>query len=127
MSVKVLESRAFITRMENDICITKVKPDSVITLIDAIENTKAVIEVSELSTPPILVDLREIGSIDKDARDHFAMKNRTPNVSAIALLIKSTVSRFFGNMFFSFHQPTVPTKLFTSEEKAKEWLKKFIK
>ncbi len=126
MKNEKLDIGKFITWMEGDICITVVKKGAIVTHPDAIENTKAVLDVSEMCVPPLLVDIREIQSIDKEARDHFAMRNRTPNVSAIALLIKSQVSKVFGNMFFSLHMPVVPTKLFTSEEKAKEWLKKFV-
>jgi hypothetical protein len=119
------ETRVFITWMEDGICFTEVKPGSDITLQDAIENTAAVKKVSGSITGPILVDLRRIRSISKEARDHFSMRNRIPGVNAIAMLIKSPVSRIIGNFFLGLNKPVVSTQLFTSREKAMEWAEKF--
>lgn len=111
---------------ESGICRTVVKKNGAIGLIEAKDNTMEVEKISNGKLPPILVDIREIKSIDKQARDHFAMKNRAPKVCAIGVLIKSPLSKVIGNFFLGINLPSVPTKLFTSEEKALEWLKKFI-
>ena len=76
---------------------------------------------------PILVNLKEIKSISKEARDHFSMQNRTPGITAIGLLIKSPASRIIGNFFLGLNKSTVPVRLFTNEEKAVLWLKQFSK
>jgi len=73
-----------------------------------------------------LVDLRDINSITKEARDHFSMRDRKPAVSAIAMLVKSPVSSIIGNFFLGLNKPSVPTHLFTSEVKAVNWLEQFI-
>ncbi len=124
---KVVDLRAFKTWLGADgICYTVVKPNSVIELQDAHANTLAVKEVSSGSTFPILVNLKEINYISKEARNHFSMQNRSAGVTAIAMLIKSPGSRIIGNFFLGLNKPTVPTKLFTDKNKAIAWLKQFV-
>jgi hypothetical protein len=121
----MIETRIFHTSLEKDGYIfTKVKSGSEITVQDAKENTAAVIKVSGDSNFPILVDLREIKSISKEARDHFSMRGRKPHVTAIAMLVKSPVSRIIGNFFLGLNRPTVPTRLFTAEKDAITWMKR---
>ena len=103
---------------------TLVSPGSEIQLQDAKENTARVIEVSGGSNYPILVDLREIKSISKEARDHFSMRGRKPNVTAIAMVVSSPLSRIIGNFFLGLNRPTVPTRMFTAESEAILWMKR---
>ena len=103
---------------------TRVYLGSEIQLEDAKTNTSAVISVSGGSNYPILVDLREIKSISKEARDHFSMRGRKPNVTAIAMLVGSPLSRIIGNFFLGLNRPTVPTKLFSSEGEGISWMKR---
>jgi hypothetical protein len=121
-----IEIRAFSTWLDdNGICYTVVKPNAVISIEDAIQNTASVKEVSEGKVYPLLVNIKEINSISKEARDHFTMQNREPGVNSIGLLMKSPVSRIIGNFFLGLNKSTVPVKLFTDEEKAITWLKQF--
>lgn len=117
----------FKTYMRADgICHSIVESGAEITLRDAEENSRTVKAVSQGNKPPILVDIREILSITKEARDHFSMKGREPGVSAIALHIKSPVSRVIGNFYLGISRPKVPTRLFNSEAQAVKWLQKYI-
>jgi hypothetical protein len=121
-----IEIRAFSTWLDdNGICYTVVKPNAVITIEDALQNTASVKEISEGKIYPLLVNIKEINSISKEARDHFTMQNRTPGVKSIGLLVKSPVSRIIGNFFLGLNKSTVPVKLFTDEAKAVNWLQQF--
>ena len=122
----MIETQIFFTSLEKDgYILTRVKPDSEIQVEDAKDNTEAVKKVSGDSNFPILVDLREIKSISKEARDHFSMRGRKPHVTAIAMLIKSPVSKIIGNFFLGLNKPIVPTRLFTNETDAKTWMKRY--
>lgn len=121
---KVIELRAFTTWLGNDgICYTVVRPNVSIVLKDALENSVSIKEISGDTIYPLLVNLKEINSISKEARDHFSMQDRTPGVSAVAMLIRSPVSRVIGNFFLGINKSAVPTKLFTVESEAVTWLK----
>lgn len=120
--------RAFTTWIgDNDICYTVVKQNAEVEISDAKENSSIVKEISNGEIYPMLVNLKEIKSITKEARDHFSMQGRTPGISAIALLINSPASTIIGNFFLGLNKSVVPVKLFTKEEKAITWLKQFSK
>jgi len=123
--MKTIETRVFNTWLQDGICYTRVKPAAVIGLADAIENSEVVLKVSGGVVYPMLVDLRMINSITKEARDHFSMRGRKPGVNSIAMLVKSPVSSIIGNFFLGLNKPVVPTHLFTSEPKALKWLEQY--
>lgn len=109
-----LDSRGFI--------LSRVAPLAEIELVHAQENTRVVRQLSGDVVYPILVDIRKIRSISKEARDHFAMRGRKPGVVAIAMLVSSPLSRIIGNFFLGLNHPAVPTRMFSDKLKAEEWI-----
>lgn len=73
----------------------------------------------------MLIDMRGIKSITKEAREYMASVGATL-VTAGALITGSAINRTIGNIFLTIDKPPVPTKLFTSEEKARKWLKNYL-
>jgi len=69
-----------------------------------------------------LIDARDLFFIDSRTRAYAAAQFRA-HVAGQAILIESTVSSYFANLFLKFSQPKVPTKLFSKEEEALKWLK----
>ncbi len=123
--MEIKETRVFKTFLKDDICYSIVKENAVINLEDAENNSQSVEKISNVTIYPILVNIREINEIKKEARDHFTMKVRTLGVSAIAILINSPVSRIIGNFFMGINRAIVPSQLFTSKEKAIIWLNRY--
>lgn len=74
---------------------------------------------------PCLIDMKGVRSISKDAREYLATEGAR-NIKAGALIIDSALSKMVGNIFLTINKPAVPTKLFTNELEAKEWLKKYL-
>lgn len=74
---------------------------------------------------PVLIDLRGLRSISKEAREYLAREG-AEGISAGALLVSSPVSRIIGNLFLKVNSPSVPTRLFTSKEEARQWLISFM-
>ena len=101
-------------------------PNSVETLADAKENMAATVKLSAGKRYPILVDLRPIKSIDRDAREYYARGDQTEVVTAVALLIGSPISRVIGNFILALNTPRIPAKIFTSEAEALDWLRGFL-
>lgn len=73
---------------------------------------------------PILCNLRLLKIADKPARDFLAQQGSIM-AKAVALLVDDDYSRFFGDFFLSGSVPTVPTKIFTNQIKALEFLRTF--
>lgn len=73
----------------------------------------------------LLVDMTEITEISRDARDYFANERTASIQRATALLTRSPVSRVIGNFFMGLNKPISPTRLFTDQHKAIQWLHTF--
>ena len=73
----------------------------------------------------VLIDMRDITEISKEARDYFANERTASIQRATALLTDSPVSRVIGNFFMGLNKPISPTRMFTDPQKAIEWLHTF--
>jgi hypothetical protein len=71
----------------------------------------------------LLADLRQLKSITREARVFFA--NATNAYAAIALLAGSLPTQVMANFFIGLSRPKVPTQMFTDEEKALTWLRRY--
>ncbi|MGZ4038838.1 MAG: DUF7793 family protein, partial [Bacteroidia bacterium] len=75
---------------------------------------------------PLLVDARPVLSMEREARKHFSTNGRDTKISAMAVMVKSPLSRVIGNFFMGLNKPQIPARLFDSEADAVEWLKTFL-
>ena len=72
----------------------------------------------------LLIDIRGIRTIDRAARRLFGSDAVSDGygVQALALVMGSPLSTFIGNFWFAINRPKHPTRLFTSQERAHQWL-----
>lgn len=97
-------------------------PGSTHDLDDARENVRTAIEISGGAKVPHLIDMRLIRNQTREARAYYAGPETAEAISAVALLIGSPLSRAIANFFLGLNKPMMPTRLFTSEEEAIDWL-----
>lgn len=96
------------------------------TLADAQASVRVLSSLFGEGKRPLLVDMRLIKSQTRDARAFYAGQEASQYPNAVALLIGSRISMVIANFFLSVTKSTVPTKLFTDEAVAIEWLKEFL-
>ncbi len=96
-------------------------------LADAQEAIAATGRVFGGGRGPVLVDSRGLKSQTRAARDHFVSEEAAKVSSAVALLVESPVSRMIGNFFLRQNAHRTPTRLFTLESAAIEWLLTFLR
>ena len=111
---------------ENGIIRSQISPGAEITIEDIKEDFAAFSQITAGNKAPCLTDMRGIKSINREAREYLSSLEAFRFISASALLIGSPVSKMIGNFFLGINKPPYPTKMFTSEAKAFEWLKEFI-
>jgi len=111
---------------EDGIVHAVTKPGSEQTLADAREQIAAIGKIGRGKALPVLVDFKNIKSQDRGARAYFAGKEPAKVVTACAILLSSPLSRVIGNFYMGLNKPVTPTKLFTSESEAIEWLKEYL-
>lgn len=75
---------------------------------------------------PVFVDNRGVKSITREARDLLAGEAFMDIPLAVAALVGSPVSKVIINFYISISKPLFPTKMFTSQSKAIDWLKGFL-
>jgi hypothetical protein len=75
---------------------------------------------------PLFINIKAVKHITKDARDYLASKEGCHKVASCAIIINSNVTRVLANYFIMINKPLVPTKVFTNEEGAKQWLSDYI-
>ena len=100
-------------------------PNSEITYKDSLDIYS---ERLQLKTPTrkqsLLVDLRNNPQPD-DASKAFAKSETLSEITrAMAMLVNSKASRIIGNFFVGLNRPPYPTRLFTDEIVALDWLER---
>jgi transcriptional regulatory protein LevR len=98
---------------------------------ETIEKARELIEtikkITENKTSPLLVDMRQQKSISREARQFYSRKETMDTVTALALIVESAISKVLANFFLGLNKPPYPTRLFTVEAEAIEWLKGYLK
>jgi len=124
--MKSLEIRAATVTLDDGILRVQLRERVHYTLVDAKETVaaqRALVGPDDKAT--VLVDMRGINASDADARKHFATPEVERGNAAVALVVDSPVSKVIGNFFIGLDKPACPTKLFTSEPDAIDWLRGF--
>lgn len=127
MSNKTIDTRTARIWLDDDnnILHFDVLPGAEVVLEDTQEYVSIMAKLKKTPKVLLITDLRGVKSITRDSRVCLSSEETGNLVSACALLIGSTTSRVMGNFFLGLNKPPYPTRLFTSEAKASEWLKGF--
>lgn len=70
---------------------------------------------------PTISDISQMKGASKAVRD-FSNKEIMPVTNGLAILVKSSISRMVGNMALRMINSKYPTRMFSNEEKAINWL-----
>ena len=100
------------------------KPNTLIDLEAARAIVKKRLHFQKGVSYPILCDLRQLKTVNKAAREYLAAHGCI-NAFAVAILIEESYSGTLSNAFIKISNPAVPTKEFTSEPDALDFLNKF--
>ena len=73
---------------------------------------------------PVLCDMRKLNIVEKQARDYLAGEG-SYLAKAVALLVNELYSEKLSDIFIQNSKPSVPTRQFTSETKAIEFLSQY--
>jgi hypothetical protein len=101
------------------------KPNTDINLAIAKECIAAAAKLAGDKKVPLYADMRNIRSIDEDAKLYFAGAEPAKTQLVCAKVISSPIRKVIGNLILFVNKPAVPTKLFNCETEAIDWLKTF--
>lgn len=125
MSARGQQSRTRICSFELDprgfVC-ARLDAGAVMHLEDARECVAEMWQAAKQRRRPVLVDMSELGGEDRAAREYFVSDEAVAKYAAVAILVRSPVSRVIGTFFLRLARHKAPTRLFTSEAEAVHWL-----
>lgn len=103
----------------------RVRPGVQQSLADAQANVEVCIRAAGNRRCRLLVDIRRGEALSADVRHFYSGDKLIEWFSAMALLVNSSpVGRVMGNLYLRIARPGVPTRLFTEESAAMDWLRK---
>ncbi|MCO6499940.1 MAG: hypothetical protein J5I47_06115 [Vicingus serpentipes] len=112
--------------IEDEILFMRSKKDADITLRATIESVNARRQLQNGKKMLMLVDTRDIWQVSSESRAYSTKKRVEDLTIAMALLPGSNMTTILiANFFIKFNKPSIPTKLFKTEDKAIEWLNSF--
>lgn len=101
-------------------------PNAEVTLADAQETMAAYMKLYKGKRLPLFVDTKTIRSLSREARLHYASEQAQAVANAVAIIVGTPVSKVLGNFYLGLNKPLLPTRLFTSDDEALEWLKGYV-
>lgn len=111
---------------EDGILVVRVRRNAVQRLNDARENLSGAVAETQGRRRPLLVDISTSQPLDAEARHLYSGQTLVASFTALALLVEgSPLGVMMGNVYFRVARPGIPSRLFTDEARAVEWLKGF--
>ena len=74
---------------------------------------------------PVMVINQGVLSMDKEARDYLSSAEANVGLKAGAIIMDSVFTSILSNFFLSVSKPNIPARMFTNQEQAMKWLRKF--
>jgi hypothetical protein len=108
------------------IMYVRISPEKEETVELVKEMVKKMGEMVNYKQVPMLAKHEEFALPGKANRDYWAKKESCPYSKADAFMINSMAMKLISNFYLSINKPERPTKMFTDEKEAIEWLKTFL-
>jgi hypothetical protein len=122
---KIITRSAEISLGNDGIVRKKFFNDIDIDVEDGRENLAAVTQLTGGKPYLVVSDGRVTVTVTPEAREFAASEEASKNRIAEAILVNSVATRLTANFYIRFNKPRTPTRIFTDEQKAIEWLRKF--
>lgn len=104
----------------------KLLENAEIELEDAVQNMRTSEQLTQGDRFLVLVDARATVTVSKEAREFAARQSERDGRIAEAFVVSSLANKLVGNFYINFNKPQVPTKIFSTEEKAMLWLQSHL-
>lgn len=126
--VKTFTRSAEIRKTSNEIITVSFKEPVHLSLEEVINIIRKSENFTSGKSYCFLADFRKSEvSFSTEARVYLSNNPTAKNRMADAILVHSLGAKLKGDLYMRLHKPLVPTRFFTSEEKAIEWLNEIVK
>jgi hypothetical protein len=93
---------------------------------DVRELTESIGIIGKGAKYPVLIIVNEYNTINKEASEYAASEIAGRYTIANAVIVKSAAVRIATNFFIRIFKPVRPTKMFSDEERALQWLRTYL-
>lgn len=116
-------------RLENDIVYLLVNGNVVFTLAQMKDHYRTVHEMTGGGMVGVLIDTRDMSysDVSGEVLRYMADNEYVKCQVAAALVINNLSLRMIGNIYLELFGPKVRTRIFTSEERARNWLQEAMR
>lgn len=94
-----------------------------------LDDAKKIIQTVRLESPwdisPVLISADPFSDHNDEAQKYLAGEEVMQYCSAVAIITSNMAQNISVNFFIKFKKPSKPTRFFSSEQDALNWLKKF--
>jgi hypothetical protein len=123
--MRILEDNEYFTFWEEDGIICFSYKQNIVTLDIAKLGVEIRLNSSGFKPKAMFVDLRNIKTVTKEARDYYTSTEAIQLLTATAVLTESVLTKTIVTFFLNFNKPKLPFRMFTNKGKAFAWLKEF--
>jgi hypothetical protein len=107
--------------------VAEVRPGLVAELDDAVVNVAAVGQLAAGRPRPLLLDMRaHATAATRECREYYAGAEAQKVNVAVAMLVRSNISRVIGNFFLGLNKTRFPFRMFSDVGEAVAWLGEFL-
>ena len=108
---------------KDGLLIVRVREGARQSLADATENLALALLETRGRRRPLLIDIRKAEPLDAEVRHHYSGQRLVDGFTALGLLVEANpFGRILGNVYLRVARPGIPTRLFTDEDSAIDWL-----
>lgn len=119
---------AHISLSDRGLVLVRIRRGARQSLTDAGENLATAVAETAGWRRPLLVDIRGAQPLAADVRRQYSGQTVVNAFSALALLVEAGgLGLMMGNVYLSVARLAIPTRLFTEEAQALEWLNGFVR
>jgi hypothetical protein len=125
MALQHRETRTARFAFDGQLMHATFRAEAEVSLADAREHLDLMRELTQGRPVRVMVDLRQVRSQQREARALYGSEESCLYTACCALLVASPLSRVVGSFFLGLNRPLYPTRLFSSEPEARDWLAGF--
>ncbi|MCB0837786.1 MAG: hypothetical protein KDD99_14035 [Bacteroidetes bacterium] len=110
---------------EDEIMRLITKPNTHSVLETSMEEVEAMKYLTKGRRVPLFSDIRNMLSVSPETRTYTNSEEVVGSFTAVGMLVGNVFSRVIGSFIVGINRPSYPVRLFTDEDKALEWLKRY--
>lgn len=122
ITIRSIESGTIYKRPDGILVLRQVQGKDSVTLSELKDQLKTFLEIQNGDRSPLLVVVDRLKKLDNEEK-MFLTSTLSQFASKVCIVTNTPVPTFIFNVFLFLSRPAIPSKIFTTEKEALEWLR----